>query len=94
VLLILPSQSKTKATIEETINYAKRYGYILNMVLSPLPQVLGFLSDNYLNGIQNNTVVVQQGKMDRVGVEPTTSAMPATFSADYPYHTYRGMQRL
>jgi hypothetical protein len=49
MLLILLSQSKTKATIEETINYAKRYGYILNTVLSPLPQVLGFLSDNYKN---------------------------------------------
>ena len=38
--------------------------------------LLGFLSDNYLNRIQNNTVVVQQEKMDRVGlIEPTTSAI-------------------
>jgi hypothetical protein len=37
------------------------------------------LSDNYLNRVQINTVNVQQEKMDRVGFEPTTSAMPATF---------------
>jgi hypothetical protein len=34
------------------------------------------LSDNYLNQAQNNAVVAQQEEMDRVGVEPTTSAMP------------------
>ena len=34
------------------------------------------LSDNYLKQSQNNTVVTVQIKMDRVGVEPTTSAMP------------------
>jgi hypothetical protein len=33
------------------------------------------LSDNYRKQAQNNTVVVQQEKMDRVGFEPTTSAM-------------------
>jgi hypothetical protein len=32
------------------------------------------LSYNNRNRIQNNTVVVQQKEMDRVGVEPTTSA--------------------
>jgi hypothetical protein len=32
------------------------------------------LSDNQLKQSQINTVVVQQEKMDRVGVEPTTSA--------------------
>jgi hypothetical protein len=32
------------------------------------------LSDNILKQSQNNTVVVQQEEMDRVGVEPTTSA--------------------
>jgi hypothetical protein len=34
------------------------------------------LSDNYLKQPQINTVVVQQEEMDRVGFEPTTSAMP------------------
>ena len=33
------------------------------------------LSDNYHKRTQTNTVVVQQEKMDRVGFEPTTSAM-------------------
>jgi hypothetical protein len=37
------------------------------------------LSDNYLNRVQNNTVVVQQKEMDRVGFEPTTSAMPMPY---------------
>jgi hypothetical protein len=37
------------------------------------------LSDNYLKQSQNNTVLVQQKEMDRVGVEPTTSATAATF---------------
>jgi hypothetical protein len=32
------------------------------------------LSDNYQNQAQNNTVVTAQKEMDRVGVEPTTSA--------------------
>jgi hypothetical protein len=32
------------------------------------------LSDNNRKHAQNNTVVVQQEEMDRVGVEPTTSA--------------------
>ena len=36
--------------------------------------LLEVLSDNCQNRAQNNTVVVQQEKMDRVGVEPTTSA--------------------
>ena len=35
-----------------------------------------FLSYTYQKGIQNNTVVVQQEKMDRVGFELTTSATP------------------
>ena len=38
-----------------------------------MPEVL---SDNILNQTQNNTVVVQQKEKDRVGFEPTTSAMP------------------
>jgi hypothetical protein len=33
------------------------------------------LSDNLLKQAQNNAVVVQQENMDRVGVEPTTSAL-------------------
>jgi hypothetical protein len=33
------------------------------------------LSYNHLKQAQINTVVVQQEEMDRVGVEPTTSAM-------------------
>jgi hypothetical protein len=40
---------------------------------------LGFLSDNCQNQSQSNTVVVQQEKVDRVGFEPTTSAMLAIF---------------
>jgi hypothetical protein len=36
--------------------------------------VLSILSDNHLKHAQSNTVVVQQEKVDRVGVEPTTSA--------------------
>jgi hypothetical protein len=37
--------------------------------------LLGFLSYNNRKQSQNNTVVVQQKEMDRVGlVEPTTSA--------------------
>jgi hypothetical protein len=36
--------------------------------------LLAILSDNYLKQAQNDTVVVQQEEMDRVGVEPTTSA--------------------
>jgi hypothetical protein len=36
--------------------------------------LLAILSDNYLEQAQINTVVVQQEKGDRVGVEPTTSA--------------------
>jgi hypothetical protein len=32
------------------------------------------LSDNNRKQAQSNTVIVQQEKMDRVGVEPTTSA--------------------
>jgi hypothetical protein len=36
---------------------------------------LGFLSDNHLNQIQNNTVFPTQKEVDRVvGFEPTTSA--------------------
>jgi hypothetical protein len=38
------------------------------------------LSDDDLKQSQINTVVVQQKEMDRVGFEPTTSAMPAIFS--------------
>jgi hypothetical protein len=34
------------------------------------------LSDNFLNQAQFNTVFLSQKEMDRVGVEPTTSAMP------------------
>jgi hypothetical protein len=37
--------------------------------------LLGFLSDNYLNRVQNNTVFPTQEEMDRVVFEPTTSAM-------------------
>jgi hypothetical protein len=40
------------------------------------------LSDNHLKQSQINTVVVQQEEMDRVGVEPTTSAMPIIIRAD------------
>jgi hypothetical protein len=35
------------------------------------------LSDNNLKQTHFNTVVVQQKEMDRVGVEPTTSAQTA-----------------
>jgi hypothetical protein len=35
------------------------------------------LSSNCSKQAQNNTVVVQQEKMDRVGFEPTTSASSA-----------------
>jgi hypothetical protein len=38
--------------------------------------LLGFLSYNYQKQAQTNTVVVQQKEVDRVGFEPTTSAMP------------------
>ena len=34
------------------------------------------LSDNYRKQSQNNAVIVQQKEVDRVGFEPTTSAMP------------------
>ena len=34
------------------------------------------LSDGILKEAQNNTVVVQQKEVDRVGFEPTASAMP------------------
>jgi hypothetical protein len=34
----------------------------------------GVLSDNYQNQSQINTVFPEQEKVDRVGVEPTTSA--------------------
>jgi hypothetical protein len=34
------------------------------------------LSDNYQNQSQINTVFPEQKEMDRVGFEPTTSAMP------------------
>ena|SRR5919202_5580817 len=37
----------------------------------------GFLSDNFLIGAQLNAVVYQSDKVDRVGVEPTTSAVAA-----------------
>jgi hypothetical protein len=37
--------------------------------------LLGFLSDNNRKRSQINTVVVHQEKMDRVGFEPTTSAL-------------------
>jgi hypothetical protein len=37
------------------------------------------LSDNHQKQSQNNTVVVQQIKVDRVGFEPTTSAMPMPY---------------
>ena len=38
--------------------------------------ILQVLSDNFLKQAQTNTVVVQQEKVDRVGLfEPTTSAM-------------------
>ena len=42
--------------------------------------LLEVLSDNCQNRAQNNTVVVQQEKMDRVGFEPTTSASMFYFS--------------
>jgi hypothetical protein len=38
--------------------------------------LLGFLSYNYQKQAQINTVIIQQIKVDRVGFEPTTSAMP------------------
>jgi hypothetical protein len=47
------------------------------------------LSDNYLKQSQINTVVVQQKEMDRVGVEPTTSAVPQ-LSPDYSLPPYKG----
>jgi hypothetical protein len=51
-----------------------------NYLLSDLSKaLLGFLSYNDQNQAQNNTVVPSQKEMDRVGFEPTTSAMPATF---------------
>ena len=37
------------------------------------------LSYNILNQAQNNTVVLTQEKVDRVGFEPTTSAMPMPY---------------
>jgi len=47
-----------------------------NFFLSDLQGALrDILSDNYHKRTQTNTVVVQQKEMDRVGVEPTTSAM-------------------
>jgi hypothetical protein len=36
--------------------------------------LLRFLSDNCQNRVQFNAVIVQQKEMERVGVEPTTSA--------------------
>jgi hypothetical protein len=36
--------------------------------------LLGVLSDNFLNQSQTNTEFYKMIKMDRVGVEPTTSA--------------------
>jgi hypothetical protein len=36
--------------------------------------LLGVLSDNFLNQSQTNTGFYKMIKMDRVGVEPTTSA--------------------
>jgi len=46
-----------------------------NYLLSDLSKaLLGFLSYNDQNQAQNNTVVPSQKEMDRVGLEPTTSA--------------------
>jgi len=39
--------------------------------------VLLNLSDTYSKQAQSNTVVPTQEEVDRVGFEPTTSAMPA-----------------
>jgi hypothetical protein len=44
--------------------------------------MLGFLPDNCQNQAQINTVVPSQKEMDRVGAEPTTSAM--TMDLDIP----------
>ena len=41
--------------------------------------LLGFLSDNILKQAQINTVFLTQIKVDRVGFEPTTSAMPMPY---------------
>jgi hypothetical protein len=40
--------------------------------------LLGFLFDNYQKQAQINTVIVQQKEVDRVGFEPTTSAMTSS----------------
>jgi proline racemase len=45
--------------------------------------LLLILSYNILKQSQNNAVVVQQEKMDRVGVEPTTSASLAALCTLY-----------
>jgi hypothetical protein len=54
-----------KISIQSIAAYA-----IIGMAMALPPN----LSDNYLKQSQINTVVVQQEEMDRVGVEPTTSA--------------------
>ncbi|MDQ3977418.1 MAG: hypothetical protein M3264_12920 [Thermoproteota archaeon] len=45
-----------------------------------LGDLLAILSDNRQNRTQTNAVVVQQERMDRVGVEPTTSYSGFLFS--------------
>ena len=40
-----------------------------------LQSIARLLSDNSLKQAQNNTVVVQQEEVDRVGFEPTTSGL-------------------
>jgi hypothetical protein len=43
--------------------------------------IADILPDNCLKQAQNNTVVSSQEKMDRVGVEPTTSAQKQLYKA-------------
>ncbi|HKI09246.1 MAG TPA: hypothetical protein VKA09_12695 [Nitrososphaeraceae archaeon] len=47
------------------------------------------MSDNFLNQAQFNTVLVQQEKMDQVGFEPTTSAMPDCIFSDSGFENAR-----
>jgi hypothetical protein len=60
--------------------------------------VLSILSDNHLKHAQSNTVVVQQEKMDRVGVEPTISAQLAFLGCSRSlyllYLKVRGIERV
>jgi hypothetical protein len=63
-----------KTTIQSIAAYA-----IIDMALVLLLD----LSDNYQKQAQFNAVVVQQKEMDRVGVEPTTSAQQWLFPRQF-----------